>query len=195
MKKLFLVLSILLYSASLFAQRTVSVFPNSHDQSLPHTVFDAPEGDERKYYYQLQPPTGATANGAYDVKRLLFKMPGSVDRNSYSGNADVIVRTDTTSISGLAVGDRDSLFVSIYPLYYDHVTKTYESSSEADKDSIVVGGSTGAGINWGSTVSDLEILLRDDADVQLCDAVQVNIYAGRGGQVDVQVQLRISETR
>lgn len=186
MKQLFILLLSTLFVLPLYGQRTVTVFSSQPGQVAPQQVFDSPDvGNFIKGVYQL------TEN---DVKRLFFKMPGNNNENNYSGSADIIVRVDTTSIEGVSVGGRDSLFVSIYPLFYDYANNVWESSSEADKDSLVIGGSTGAGINWGTTVNDNEFLFRADADFPLCNAVQVNVYTGGGSPVDFNSYLRISKS-
>ena len=163
-------------------------FHLTQNKLLPHIVFDSPNtvGTFRTAWYQL----AATVTS----KHLFFKFPGNVGENGYSGNVDIIVRVDTTTISGASVGDRDSLFVSGKPLFYDYTTSTYEVSAAADQDSIVIGASTGAGINWGSTVSDITHLLRADLDVQLCHAIFVNVVNGSGAPVDFRAYIRISKT-
>lgn len=136
------------------------------------------------------PCNSFTAIGDSSTQLFRFYFPGSTSSggnagNSYSGYAEVVAWFDSASGT---VGDRDSVWVSAYPLMFDVVSNQYERSNDADRDSIDIKND----YNWGTTHSDNRYSFNISINLPPCDAVQINAYTGTNGQCKMRTELRIA---
>ena len=147
---------------------------------------------------RILPQSNATGKSWVDVQdssstTFTFTFPGagltgSGQENSYSGYLEIIVWVDTISTGD--VGDRDSLTVSVYPLYYDLIDQQLEQSNDADKDSIDIKNV----YDWGTGHSDDRYSFNVSCNLPPCDGFQVNVYTGdNGAMCKIGVEGRIAE--
>lgn len=133
-----------------------------------------------------------TSLSASSNTSFTFTWPGTDFRNEYAGYCEVVVEVDSASGT---VGDRDSLWASIQPLFgIKHISTgvfSLKPSSAADKDSIDIVNV----YNWGTTDSDSKYDINATANLPPCDGARVNVYTGRNAQCKVRVFLKIQNAR
>lgn len=174
MKRIIFVL-LVLFPILAMAQRTQRLLPQSN-----------PSG---KSWVDMQDSSSTTFTFTFPGAGLT----GSGQENSYSGYLEVIAWVDTvsTATDSASTGDRDSLTVSIYPLFYDLIDARLERSNDTDRDSIDVKNV----YNWGTNHSDARVSFNVSCNLPPCDGFQVNAYTGaNGAQCKIRVEARIAES-
>lgn len=114
---------------------------------------------------------------------------GSGQNNSYSGYLEIVFWADTMSTG--SVEDRDSLTVSVYPLFYDVNDSRLERSNDTDRDSLDLKNI----YNWGTNHTDLKYAFNSTVNLPPCDGFDVNVYTGTGGQGKFRSEARIAESQ